>query len=86
MKECIDGTPGAALIVNHLLFSPSVQLSFFHTSLLYCCLELVSQFLINCKFFFYEEENRSSTLGYFPLYYFTLSWFLTVVFPPNVLT
>ena len=29
MKECIDGTLGAALTVNHLLFSPSVQLSFF---------------------------------------------------------
>ena len=38
-----------------------VPLSFFHASLLYCRLELVSQFLINWKLFLLQgEENRSN--------------------------
>lgn len=51
-----------------------------YASLLYCHLELVSQFLINCKVFLLRGEENSSTLQYFPFTYFTLFLCLPVVF------
>lgn len=75
VKECKDETPGAAHVVNHFLFSPSVHPVFFHASLLYCCLELVSQFLISFKLFLLQEKQNSnlSTFSVHLLHFISVS-------------